>query len=184
MVGGGYLFGRLARLCPETMVRSATDFFLPMLVLHSLYTMDSNAAEVGRVAAACLTVLALLLAVAALYVRLSGAEGRSLIPAVIFMTPGFLGVPVMKLWAGASAVSLVIVYDQIQTLSIFTLGMLIIVGGFSVGGLREARRAPLLWSIVAGFLLHFLRVPLPALLLQALAFGSAAAPALAAFALG
>lgn len=184
MVAGGYLFGRLARLSAETLVRTATDFFLPLLVFHSLYTMRSDAAEVGKVAAACVVALALMLAAAILYVRLSGAEGRSLIPAVIFMNSGFLGIPVMKLWAGMDAVSLIIVYDQIQTLFIFTLGILIIAGGFSAGGLRQVVRAPLPWAIAAGFLLHFLRIPLPALALTALEFGGAAAPALAAFALG
>jgi hypothetical protein len=184
LVAGGYLFGRLARLSEETLVRTVMDFFMPLLIFRSLYGMQSSAAEVGLMAAASAAVLALLLAVSALYARLARAEPRSFIPAVIFMNSGFLGIPVMKLWGGLAAVNLVVVYDQVQTLFIFTLGILIVSGGFSLGGLRQVLRSPLLWAIFAGFLFHFLRIPLPAVILDTLEFGGSASPAMAAFALG
>jgi len=184
LIAGGYFFGRLARLSEETLVRTVMDFFLPMLVFASLYGMDSKPSEIGLVAAACAAILAVLLAASALYARLSGAEPRSFIPAVIFMNSGFLGIPVMKLWGGLTAVNLIVVYDQVQTLFIFTVGIMVVGGGFSLSGLRQMLRSPLLWSILAGFLFHFLRIPLPTVLLSALEFGGAASPALAAFALG
>jgi hypothetical protein len=184
LVAGGYFFGRLARLSEETLVRTVMDFFLPMLVFRSLYGMDSKPGEIGQVAAACALILAVLLAVSALYARLANAEARSFIPAVIFMNSGFLGIPVMRLWGGLTAVNLIVVYDQVQTLFIFTLGIMIVAGGFSLSGLRQMLRSPLLWAIAAGFLFHFLRIPLPAVILDTLEFGGAASPALAAFALG
>jgi len=42
----------------------------------------------------------------------------------------------------------------------------------------------MLWAIVAGFLFHFLEVPVPAVILDTFEFGGAGTPALAAFALG
>jgi predicted permease len=128
LIAGGYFFGRLARLSEETLVRTVMDFFLPMLVFASLYGMDSKPSEIGLVAAACAAILAVLLAASALYARLSGAEPRSFIPAVIFMNSGFLGIPVMKLWGGLAAVNLIVVYDQVQTLFIFTVGIMVVGG--------------------------------------------------------
>jgi predicted permease len=184
LVAGGYFLGRLARLSEETLVRTVMDFFMPMLIFRSLYGMDSNPSDIGKMAAASAAVLAALLAVSALYARLARAEARSFIPAVIFMNSGFLGIPVVKLWGGLEAVNLVVVYDQVQTLFIFTLGILIVSGGFSLSGLGQLVRSPLLWAIAAGFLFHFLRIPLPAVILDTLEFGGSASPALAAFALG
>jgi predicted permease len=184
LVCGGYFFARLAHFSGETLVRTVMDFFLPMLVFHSLYGMDTEPGEIGKVALASALVLAALLAVSLVYARLAGADARSFVPPVIFMNSGFLGIPVMKLWGGLAAVNLVVVYDQVQTLFIFTVGILIVAGGFSASGVKQVLRAPVLWAILAGFLFHFLRIPLPGLVLKTLEFGGAGSPALAAFALG
>jgi predicted permease len=100
------------------------------------------------------------------------------------MNSGFLGIPLMKLWGGLPAMNLIVVYDQIQTLFIFTLGILIVTGGFSARGARQMLRSPMLWAILAGFAFRFADIGLPHVLLQTLEFGGAGTPALAAFALG
>jgi len=184
LVAGGYALSRLVRLSEETLVRVITDFFMPMLVFHSLYTTDTELAAIGKVAAATALVLAVLLVVSALYAYLAKAEPRSFVPPVIFMNSGFLGIPLMKLWGGLAAMNLIVVYDQVQSLFIFTLGILIVTGGFSASGARQMVRSPMLWAILAGFLFHVLAVPLPAVVLQTLEFAGAGTPALAAFALG
>ncbi|MBN1838332.1 MAG: AEC family transporter [Spirochaetales bacterium] len=184
LVAGGYAVGRLVCLSDETLVRIITDFFMPMLVFHSLYTADMELEAVGKLAAATALVLVGLLAVSALYAHLAKAEPRSFIPPVIFMNSGFLGIPLMKLWGGLPAVNLIVVYDQVQTLFIFTLGILIVTGGFSAHGARQMAKSPMLWTIVAGFLFHLLAIPVPELILETLQFGGAGTPALAAFTLG
>jgi predicted permease len=184
LVAGGFGLSRLTRLSEETLVRIITDFFMPMLVFHSLYGTDMEPAAIGKVAAASATVLGVLLVAAAGYAYLTRIEGRSFVPAIIFMNSGFLGIPLMKLWGGLPAMNLIVVYDQIQTLFIFTLGILIVTGGLSPGGARQMLRSPMLWAILAGFLFHFARIPVPPLILKTLEFGGAGTPALAAFALG
>ena len=184
LVAGGYGLSRLVRLSDETLVRVITDFFMPMLVFHSVYVTDVDAGAIGKVAAATALVLAGLLIVSALYAYLAKAEPRSFIPPVIFMNSGFLGIPLMKLWGGFAAMNLIVIYDQVQTLFIFTLGVLVVTGGFSARGTRQMVRSPMLWAILGGFLFHFLRIPVPAVILRTLEFGGAGTPALAAFALG
>jgi predicted permease len=184
LVAGGYALSRLTRLSDETLVRIITDFFMPMLVFQSLYSTDMEPAAIGKVAAASATVLGVLLLASAGYAYLTRTEARSFVPAIIFMNSGFLGIPLMKLWGGLPAMNLVVVYDQIQTLFIFTLGILIVTGGLSPGGARQMLRSPMLWAILAGFFFHFAGIPVPALILRTLEFGGAGTPALAAFALG
>ena len=184
LVAGGYLFSRLARLSEETLIRIITDFFMPMLVFHSLYGSDMEPAAIGQVAAGTTVVIVVLLFASALYAYLAKTEARSFIPPIIFMNSGFLGIPVMNLWGGSAALNLIVVYDQIQTLFIFTLGIVVVTGGFSSRGARQVLRSPMLWAILAGFLFHFSGIRLPSLVLKTLEFGGAGTPALAAFALG
>lgn len=78
----------------------------------------------------------------------------------------------------------IVIYDQIQTFYIFTLGIIIVTGGFTLTGLREMVKSPLLWAIIAGFLFRYLAIPIPDTLVEALGYCGAGAPALAIFALG
>jgi len=111
-------------------------------------------------------------------------DSRSFIPPVIFMNSGFLGIPLMKLWGGMAAMNSIVVYDQIQTFLIFTLGILIVTGGFSLSGLKEMLKSPLLWAIALGFVFRFGKVSLPLSILKIFSFAGIAAPPLAVFTLG
>jgi predicted permease len=184
LVAGGYFLSRLLTLSEETLVRIITDFFMPILVFYSLYSSDIELAAAGKVAGAAAAVLLALLAVSALYAHLVRADARSFIPPVIFTNSGFLGIPLMKLWGGLPAMNLIVIYDQIQTVFIFTLGILVVSGGITARGLRQMVRSPMLWAIAAGFTVHFLRLPLPAAAATTLEFAGIGTPALAAFALG
>lgn len=78
----------------------------------------------------------------------------------------------------------IVIYDQIQTFYIFTLGIIIVTGGFTLVGIREMIKSPLLWAIAAGFLFRHLSIPIPENLIEAIGYCGAGAPALAIFALG
>jgi len=78
----------------------------------------------------------------------------------------------------------IVIYDQIQTFYIFTIGIVIVTGGFTLVGVREMIKSPLLWAIVAGFLFKHLEIPVSNNLIEALGYCGAGAPALATFALG
>ena len=67
---------------------------------------------------------------------------------------------------------------------LFTLGLLIITGGFSRKSLGHMVKAPILWAIVAGFAFNLLQLPVPRPLLTTFEFGGNAAPPFAAYILG
>jgi predicted permease len=181
---GGYICSWLFSLSEDTLVRVVTDFFMPLLVFYSLYTSTIKLNDTMRIGGAVSFVLLFLFIVSLIYCRVFNLDKRAFLPPIIFMNSGFLGIPLMELWGGAGAVSQIVIYDQIQTVFIFTLGILIVAGGFAWSGLVEMFKTPLLWSIILGFWCRYADIDIGQPLLDACRYSGAGAPALATFALG
>ncbi len=184
VIGGGFAFSKLFSISEDTIVRLVTDFFMPLLVFDSLYRTTNSPEEIAHIAGSTILVVGLLLLLSLLYGKLLRVDLRYFIPPVIFMNSGFLGIPLMQLWGGNLPMSMIVIYDQIQTFMIFTLGILIVTGGISLAGLKETIKSPLLWAIVLGFTFRFANIHVPELALKTMEFAGAPAPALAAFAVG
>ena len=181
---GGFLLTRLYHLSQDTLVKVIVDLLMPMLIFHSLYTSDIGPRLILDLAGVTTFVVMSLLVLSLLYCRIAGMKGNQFIPPVIFMNSGFLGIPLMKLWGGAAAMNIIVIYDQIIAIFIFSLGMLIISGGLNLRGFMGMVKSPILWAIFAGFLFRFLDIPVEGALLTTLEFGGDAAPPLAALAMG
>lgn len=181
---GGYILSTIYSLSEDTLIRIVTDFFMPVLIFYSLYTSDINFTKTIKIFGVVSFVLLFLFVVSFLYCRLFKLDFKAFAPPILFMNSGFLGIPLMKLWGGFAAMNYIVIFDQIQTFYIFTLGIIIVTGGFTLSGLREMIKSPLLWAILAGFLFKHLSVPMPEDLIQAFGYCGAGAPALAIFALG
>ncbi len=184
LVGGGYLLSRFHTLSQDTLVKAITDFLMPLLIFQSLYTGDTSPGLIFKLAGATTFVVFLLFATSWIYSKICGIDFGTFSPSVIFMNSGFLGIPLMKLWGGLAAMNLIVIYDQIQTIYIFTLGIAVITGGFGPRSLKEMIKSPILWAIVLGFTFKILSIPVPNSLLDAMEFGGNTAPPLAAFTLG
>ena len=180
----GFLMGFFFKLNGDSYVRVVTDFFMPLLVFDSLYNSTIEGSDVLNLLGATVFVVLSLMVLSIIYLKIFNLDLRSFMPPVIFMNSGFLGIPLMKLWGGMAAMNSIVIYDQIQTFLIFTLGILIVTGGFSVAGLKEMIKSPLLWAIVLGFVFRFSSLSLPGTVMSVFSFGGVAAPPLAAFALG
>ncbi len=183
-VVAGFFFSRKFSLSEDTLVRILTDFSMPLLVFHSLYTARFPLKELAGLAAAASIVVLGLLVFAVLFVKARHLDPKAHIPPIIFINSGFLGIPLMKLWGGTAAMNAIVIYDQVQTMYIFTVGIFIVTGGFSMRGLKEIMKSPLVWAILLGFLFSMANLSLPAFLLSGFEFAGSAGPPLAAFALG
>jgi hypothetical protein len=181
---GGYVMGKIYPLNLDTLVMVAADFLMPMLIFYALYKSDLEGALILDIVGATTLIIALLALLAYIYTRLAKIDARPFLPAVLFTNGGFLGIPLMKLWGGMTAMNLIVIYDQIQTVYIFTIGVLIITGGFTMKSLRSIVKSPILWSIIAGSLFRYFNIPVPEAILTTLDFGGNAGPPLAAFTLG
>lgn len=184
LIVGGFLMASFLTISEETLVRVVADFFMPLLIFHAVYRSTVEADEILSLGAAVVIVTALMLVVAAAYAALTGVDRRGFSLPVMFMNSGFLGIPLMQLWGGDAAMNLIIVYDQVSTIFLFTLGIFMAAGGMHARSLRGVVSSPMLWALAAGFAFRFLGVPLPGALVDSLGFAGGAAPPVAAFALG
>ncbi len=181
---GGYFLAGLYSLSEDTLIRIVTDFFMPVLIFYALYTSDINLGKTLKLLGAVSIVLAVLFFASFIYCRLFKLDFKAFAPPILFMNSGFLGIPLMKLWGGFAAMNYIVIYDQIQTFYIFTIGIVIVTGGFTLMGVREMIKSPLLWAIIAGFLFKYQQIPVSENLIDTLGYCGAGAPALATFALG
>jgi malate permease and related proteins len=184
LASGGYLLTLLFQLSESTLIRIVTDFFMPILVFYSLYTSTIVFSQTLKLLGVVSLILFILFIASFIYCKVFDIDFKSFSPPILFMNSGFLGIPLMKIWGGVAAMNYIVVYDQIQTFYIFTLGIVIVTGGFTNAGLKEMVKSPLLWSIVAGFVFKYLHIPVSDTLLEIFSYSGAGAPALATFALG
>ena len=183
-MGAGFGLSKVFIIDENTLTRVLTDFFMPALVFYSLYTSDIMFGETLRLLGATTLAVFLLLAAAYLYCFVAGVDRRAFAPPICFMNSGFIGIPLMALWGGTAAVNIDVIIDQMQTFYIFTLGILIVSGGFSAEGLKEMIKNPLLWAIGAGFFFKFTGLRMPESAAGIFEFCGQGASSLAAFTVG
>lgn len=184
LIAGGFAIGRLYSISEGPLVRIVTDFFMPLLVFYSFCTVHLPFDHITRLAGVVTFVVATMLGISWLYCKAFKLKLPIVAPPLLFMNSGFLGIPLMKLWGGLAAMNLIIIYDQIQTFYIFTLGIVIVTGSYRATGLIEMARSPLIWAIVLGFVFNLNDIAVPEAILTAMKFSGEAAPPLATFAIG
>ena len=184
LIAGGYVISRVFTISEGPLVRVVTDFFMPLLVLHSFCTTTIPVDQIYRLIGVVTALIFIFLLISWLYCKASNISFKGFAPPLLFMNSGFLGIPLMKVWGGLAAMNVIIIYDQIQTFYIFTLGIMIVTGSYRMTGLLEMARSPLIWAILVGFWLNLTGVEVPSTILKTLQFGGEAAPALAIFCIG
>ncbi len=183
-ITAGYLLGRIFDLSEETLVRVLTDFVAPLFIFVSLYRSGLSGASVIRIGGASFFVIALIGFVAYVWAKVSKLDRRSYLPPILFYNTGFLGIPLMYLWGGTEAMNVIVIYDQMQGIAIFTIGIILVTGGFSLKGMRDVLESPLLWAMILGFFFRYAGIGIPKILLDTAEFGGAGMANLAAFSLG
>ena len=168
----------------QDLVKVVSDFFLPALIFISLAESNLTGQAIADMAKASAFVCLLLFATASLWAKLAKEDIRSAVPPIVFMNSGFLGIPLMKLWGGMEAMNLILIYDQVQGIFMFTLGILVITGGFNKKSLLSMFHSPILWATALGFLFRLTPLVMPNSLVAVFTFAGEAASPLAAFALG
>lgn len=184
VIGSGWMLSSFFDLNEDTLTRVLTDFFMPLLVFGSLYRSETTPADMVDLLGVVVFFIVALYLAAFLYSRFTNTDHRGIAIPVIFMNSGFLGIPLMQLWSGYEAMNIIIIFDQIETFFLFTFGILIVGGGFSLKGLRFTLLSPILWAVVLGFTANLLKIPLPDILLDTCSFAGAAASPMAAFVVG
>jgi len=184
VIAGGWMMSAAAPISEDTLSRVLVDFFMPLLVFVSLYESTVSQDDMADLLATVLFLMLSTYLIVVVYGRIAGKDIRGLALPVIFMNSGFLGFPLMQLWSGSEALNIIIVFDQIYGLFLFSFGFLIIGGGFNIKGLMLSLKSPILIAAVLGFLFHLFKIPVPGTILETCRFAGAAAAPLAAFIVG
>ena len=184
VVAAGYGISTIHKIDPESMTRALTDLFLPAMAFESLYTSEIVFTDTARLFGAVILSLFLLALIAYIYARVSRTSFYEMAPSVCFMNTGFLGIPLMALWGGAYAVNVEVLIDQVQNIFIFSVGLMMVTGGFNRRSFHEMLKAPILWAIIAGFLCNALGLQLPPVIIETAHFTGSGVMPLAAFLVG
>ena len=184
VVLGGYVLSGIYSIKVEDLVKIVSDFFMPALIFISLVQSDLSGSTIADIAKASSLVCILLFALALAWAKLFRKDIRSTVPPLVFMNSGFLGIPLMMLWGGMEAMNLILIYDQVQGIFMFTLGSLVITGGLSKKSLLSMLHSPILWAVLVGFGARLMALRIPVSLGNAFSFAGEAASPLAAFTLG
>ncbi|MBI4180062.1 AEC family transporter [bacterium] len=186
----GVLMGLWRKLRPEPFVTAVMDLFMPALVFDALLTARVSAAELFSTAIASCVVILFLFGLCLLVKTLTARPLRSFALPVLFMNAGFLGMPLMDLAFGAEAIGRIVVFDQVQSFFMFSLGIWIAMKPSEAGGavwmesLKAFLKEPLIHSILLAVLFRALGMIPPEFVLSPIRWLGAVTPVLALFALG
>ncbi len=184
VVAAGYFISKLHKIDSASLSRALTDFFLPAMAFHSLYTSKIVFMDTAKLFGAVIFSLFLLAFFSLIYSKITRTDFSDLGPSICFMNTGFLGIPLMALWGGSYAVNVEVIIDQIQNIFIFSLGLMMVTGGFNAKSFKEMVKAPILWAIVAGFLFNAFNIRLPDIIIKTAEFSGSGVMPLAAFIVG
>ncbi len=188
----GIAYGRWRKQKPDPLVSAVFDVFMPALVFDALVTADVSLTDMAATGLASFLIVLMLFGLC-LLVRpcLPDRQAwpvRAFSLPVLFMNAGFLGIPLMNLAFGSAAVGRMVVFDQVQSFMMFSLGIWIAAPRSSPSVIRGALRAffgePLIYAILAGVGCRLIGFAVPESLLRPIRFLGSATPALALFALG
>ncbi len=170
--------------------KSAADLLIyvvgPALIFSSIYSKPLALGELAVLGAAFIVVMAAC-GIAAFFVyRALKYRGSGMLLPPMFMNSGYLGYPVALFALGEIGLQKAIIFDAVETILNFTLGVFIVQNGHIhwKEKILEIFKLPLVYAIVLGIALNAGAVQLPKLLIDSLSLiGSATIP-LALLALG
>ena len=188
----GVVMGRWRKLGPEPFVTAVMDLFMPALVFDALVSADVSLAEMFSTGIASGLIIALLFVLCQIARPMLARPLREFALPVLFMNAGFLGMPLMNLAFGPEGLGRIVVFDQVQSFFMFTLGIWVAAPhepvrarrAVSLHALSAFLREPLMYAIMAAAGLRACHVSLAESVLAPVRFVGSVTPALALFALG
>jgi predicted permease len=160
VVAVGFLYARRHR--PD--MRAATllnmDVFVPALVFSALSSKDASLAAYGPLALAGLTLILISGLIAWLVARMTGVATRTLVPPMMFVNSGNMGIPLLVLAFGPEAMPAAVVLFLIENVLHFSVGTRILDRQADLVGVL---RTPVMLACAAGLAVNLSGIPLPEL---------------------
>lgn len=154
----GYAIGKIKKVEIQPFVDLIVYIAAPCLILSSIARSDINLTEFSTIAIAALAIILSMAFLALLILKLTKWGKNGLCLPMTFGNTSYLGYPVALFAFGMDGLSRAVVYDMMNSLIIFSLGIYII---HHRNELKEAFKVPLLYAVVIGLIVNLLNIAIP-----------------------
>lgn len=159
----GYALGRVRRVEVEQFVDLIVYVAAPCLIFASVSRSTISLTDFTTIAGAALAIIFSMSAVAFLVLKLTRTSTKGLYLPLVFGNTSYLGYPVALFAFGMDGLARAVVYDMMNSLVIFSLGIYAIQRR---NELHEVFRIPLLYAVVIGLAVNLLHIPVPELVFK------------------
>ncbi|MFT4922817.1 MAG: putative permease [Haloarculaceae archaeon] len=164
----GYILGEFMDVDVGPVNTVGLYVLVPALAFHSIVTTTLGGGEVFKLAVGVVAYALVMIAIAWVVGRLTGAKGAllgALMLAAAFPNSGFVGIPLSEFAFGEVGRTTAVLYLTIQNLLVYTLGVYIASSGADRGvgeAVGEIFRLPLVYAVAAAVGIRVLGVAPPA----------------------
>ncbi|HID20014.1 MAG TPA: AEC family transporter [Methanophagales archaeon] len=154
----GYAIGKIKKVDIQSFIDLIVYIAGPCLIFSSIVGSDINLTEFTTIAVAALAIIFSMALLALLVLKIAKSDKKGLCLPMTFGNTSYLGYPVALFAFGMDGLSRAVVYDMMNSLVIFSLGIYIIQHR---NELQEAFKVPLLYAVVVGLIVNLLKIPVP-----------------------
>jgi len=159
----GYAIGKIKKLDIQTLIDVIVYISGPCLIFASIAGSDINLTDFTIIAVSALTIILIMALFVSLTLKITNSDKKGLYLPMVFGNTSYLGYPVALFAFGMDGLSRAVVYDMMNSLVIFSLGIYIV---HHKNEIQEAFKVPLLYAVVIGLLFNLLKIPVPHVLFQ------------------
>jgi len=154
----GYAIGKFKKVDIQAFVDLIVYVAGPCLIFASISRSDINLTDFTTIASAALAIILIMALATYLIFKLTNSDRTGLYLPVVFGNTSYLGYPVALFAFGMDGLSRAVVYDMMNSLVIFSLGIYIV---HHKNEIQEAFKVPLLYAVVIGLAVNLLQIPVP-----------------------
>jgi len=154
----GYAIGRIKKLDIQTLIDVIVYVSGPCLIFSSIASSDINVTDFMTIAGAALAIILIMALFVFLLLKLTNSDKKGLYLPMVFGNTSYLGYPVALFAFGMDGLSRAVVYDMMNALVIFSLGIYIV---HHKNEIQEAFKVPLIYAVVIGLVFNLLKIPIP-----------------------
>ena len=154
----GYAIGKVKKVDVQNFIDLIVYIAGPCLIFTSISRSDINLTDFTTIAGAALATIFGMLFTVFIIFKLTKSDKKGLYLPIVFGNTSYLGYPVALLAFGMDGLSGAVVYDMMNSLVIFSLGIYIV---NHKNEFQEAFKLPFLYAVVVGLAVNLLNIPVP-----------------------
>jgi predicted permease len=159
----GYTIGKIKKFDIQTLIDVIVYISAPCLIFSSIASSDINLADFTTIAIAALAIILIMALSVFSILKITNSDKKGLYLPMVFGNTSYLGYPVALFAFGMDGLSRAVVYDMMNSLVIFSLGIYIV---HHRNEIQEAFKVPLLYAVIIGLVVNLLKIPIPHVLFQ------------------